>query len=218
VIFDLFNEPREPIPAGASLREVWLQWRNGASPYLGMETLARDVRAQGAQNLFWAEGPDFSSSFEGMKRDGGLLAGVSPVVYAIHHPTGSHDRATWFTDFGYLINDHIAPVVEGEWANYEPLKRTRIPTPIPSSCWPSTDAPALIGNYLSYLHAHGIGMSAYQLSSGLLIKMPPKGKQPNYSDPTTINPSTWSCESATLIQLDQGAGTLIRNWFRKYNS
>jgi hypothetical protein len=209
VVFDLFNEPRENIPVGASLREVWLQWRNGASPYLGMETLARYVRAQGARNVFWAEGPDFSISFEGMERDGGLLTSVGPVVYALHHPAGLHIRFFWFIDFGYLINLHIAPVVDGEWTNYEPTPTVN-PQPIPSSCWP--DAPASIVNYLSYLHAHGVGMSAYQLAPGLLIK-----SYSNYAVPTTINATTWSCESAAEGQPGQGAGTLIRNWFRKYN-
>jgi hypothetical protein len=209
VIFDLFNEPRENVPVSGSLRELWLQWRNGAPPYLGMETLARYVRARGARNLLWVEGPLFSVSFEGMQRYGGLLAGVGPVVYAIHHPDGLHDRAAWFRDFGYLINDHIAPVVDGEWTNYEPAP-TRKPQPVPTSCW--LDAPASIVNYLSYLHTHGVGMSAYQLAPNLLIK-----SYSNYAVPTTINPSTWSCLSDDEVQPGQGAGTLIRNWFRKFN-
>lgn len=209
VIFDLFNEPRENIPVGASLREIWLQWRDGARPYVGMETLASYVRTQGARNLFWAEGPDYSISFEGMERSGGLLTKVGSVVYALHHPAGLHIRFFWFIDFGYLINLHIAPVVEGEWANYEPTP-TSNPQPIPSSCWP--DAPASVVNYLSYLHAHGVGLSAYQLAQGLLIKF-----KNNYVVPTTINPGTWSCESGAEAQPDQGAGTLFRNWFRKYN-
>jgi hypothetical protein len=214
VIFDLFNEPR--IPLTGSVSQDWQQWRNGVGPYLGMENLARYVRAQGAQNVFWAEGPAYSITFEGMERSGGLLTNVGPVVYAIHHPAGlyirpyeSEYKLFWFLDFGYLVNLHIAPVVEGEWANYEPTP-TSSPTPIPTYCWP--DAPNAIVDYLAYLHAHGVGMSAYQLHNGLLIK------GTNYADPTTINAATWNCESAEETQPGQGAGTLVRNWFRKYNS
>ncbi|MGH3155680.1 MAG: cellulase family glycosylhydrolase [Streptosporangiaceae bacterium] len=214
VIFDLFNEPR--IPLGDSVSQDWQQWRNGVSPYLGMENLARYVRAQGAQNVYWAQGPAYSISFQGMERSGGLLTGVGPVVYAVHHPSGLYIRLYrpeyklfWFLDFGYLVNLHIAPVVEGEWTNYEPHPTSNV-KPIPTSCWP--DAPEAIVDYLAYLHAHGVGMSAYQLQPGLLIK-----SYPHYAVPTTINAATWSCESATESQPGQGAGTLIMNWFRKYN-
>lgn len=173
------------------------------------------MRAQGAQNVFWVEGPAYSISFEGMERSGGLLTNVGPVVYAIHHPSGLYIRPYqplyklfWFLDFGYLVNLHIAPVVDGEWTNYEPHP-TSTTQPIPTYCWPY--APEAINDYLSYLHMHGVGLNAYQLAAGLLIK----GK--NYAVPTTINAATWNCESADETQPGQGAGTLIRNWFAKYN-
>jgi hypothetical protein len=84
---------------------------------------------------------------------------MGPVVYAFHHPAGQHNRAAWFAAFGYLINDRIAPVVDGEWTNYEPA-RASVPKPIPTSCW--TDAPQKIPVYLRYLRAHGVGLSGYQ--------------------------------------------------------
>jgi Cellulase (glycosyl hydrolase family 5) len=215
VIFDLFNEPREPNPG--SVQADWSQWRNGTpgTPYIGMETLAKYVRARGARNLFWVEGPNVAVSFAGMIRsDGELTQSVGPFVYAVHHPSGAHTRASWFADFGYLINDGIAPVVEGEFANYEPPP-TANSEPVPSFCWQK--AWAAVPNYLNYLTAHGVGMSAYQLSGGLLLAMPPKGEQPNYSDPNTISRSTWSCFSNRERVPYQGAGTLIRNWFREHN-
>ncbi len=215
VIFDLFNEPREPYPG--SLQADWTQWRNGTpgTPYIGMQNLAAYVRGRGARNLFWVEGPNVAVSFAGMIRSGGELAqSVEPFVYAIHHPAGPHNRASWFYDFGYLINDHIAPVVEGEFANYEPGPTANF-EPIPSSCW--LGAWVTVPNYLSYLYAHGVGMSAYQLSGGLLLKMPAKGKQPNYSDPNTISPLTWSCLSNFQLVPYQGAGSLILRWFREHN-
>jgi Cellulase (glycosyl hydrolase family 5) len=215
VIFDLFNEPREPNPG--SIQADWAQWRNGTpgTPYIGMENLAKYVRARGARNLFWVEGPNVADSFAGMIRsDAELTQNVGPFVYAIHHPAGPRTRASWFDDFGYLINDGIAPVVEGEFANYEPPPTANF-EPVPSFCWP--DAWAAVPNYLNYLDAHGVGMSAYQLSGGLLLTMPPKGQQPNYSDPNTISPRTWSCLSNFELVPNQGAGSLIRSWFRKHN-
>jgi len=215
VIFDLFNEPREPNPG--SLQADWTQWRNGTpgTPYIGMENLAEYVRSQHAQNLFWVEGPNVADSFAGMIRSGGeLTQSVGPFVYAIHHPAGPHTRASWFDDFGYLINDGIAPVVEGEFANYEPAPTANF-EPIPSFCW--LGAWVTVPNYLNYLFAHGVGMSAYQLSGGLLLTMPPKGKQPDYSDPNTISPLTWSCLSNFQLVPYQGAGSLILSWFREHN-
>jgi hypothetical protein len=211
VIFDLFNEPREANPG--SLRQDWLNWRNGTGSYLGMQTLAKDVRADGATNLLWIEGPNYSDSFSGLQRYA-LLTDVGPVVYALHHPAGAHNRASWYADFGYLINLKIAPVVEGEWTNFEPAP-TKSPTTPPSECWP--DAPGSIMNYLNYLTSHGVGLSAYQLAEGLLLKEQPKNVPPNYSEPTTINPFTWSCQSAQQPEPYQGAGALFRNWLRWHN-
>ena len=54
---------------------------------------------------------------------------------------------------------------------------------------------------LQYLAAHGIGLSAYELRPGYLIN-----SDGNLTDPTTINPRTWSCLSNAEPQPDQGAG------------
>ena len=37
------------------------------------------------------------------------LLKVSGVVYALHHPAGPHDPASWDADFGYLITMGMAP-------------------------------------------------------------------------------------------------------------
>jgi Cellulase (glycosyl hydrolase family 5) len=221
VIFDLFNEPRDT--SGLSQAATWGLWRNGGTfdgdPYLGMEQLASYVRnTLGAQNLFWIEGPDYSDSFSGLERYHGLLTGVSNIVYAIHHPQGAHKKSAWYADFGYLVNTHVAPVVEGEWTTYAPAPVNLIPwfpvapPPAPSECWP--DAPAKVREYLDYLASHGIGMSAYQLSQYLLIKF-----KDNYAVPTTLGPD-WSCTPPykPAKQLDEGAGMLIMKWFMEQNS
>jgi hypothetical protein len=214
VIFDLFNEPRTYSP-GMSTAQEWRLWSNGGwfdgvfYP-IGMAQLAQYVRTTlGAQNLFWIEGPDNSDSFAGMASQHAVLK-VSGVVYALHHPAGPHDAAVWNADFGYLVSTGVAPVVDGEWTNYEPAP-TSHPTAARSSCWP--DAPTAVPAYLRYLAAHGIGLNAYQLQPGYLIK-----SYGNLAAPTTIDAATWSCQSAAERQPDQGAGSQLMSWFKQHDS
>jgi Cellulase (glycosyl hydrolase family 5) len=213
VIFDLFNEPRTYSP-GMSLAQVWRLWHDGGTfrgvsyPF-GMARLAQYVRGTlGAQNLFWIEGPDISSSFAGMVSQGARLK-VSGVVYSVHHPAGPHDAPSWDADFGYLVTTGAAPVVDGEWTNYEPARVPGAAVPR-SSCW--QDAPVTVPAFLSYLAAHGIGLNVYQLQPGYMIK--------SYRDmtaPTTISPRTWSCLPSLEPQPGQGAGSLVLAWFRQQN-
>jgi hypothetical protein len=213
MIFDLFNEPRM-YHAGMPLAEMWGLWRDGGSfngvtyPF-GMAELAAYVRTTlGAHNLFWIEGPRYSSTFAGMVQDQALL-NVSNVVYAVHHPTGPADAASWDADFGYLARTGVAPVVDGEWTNYEPAP-TALPTTTPSSCWP--DAPASVPEFLEYLAANGIGLSAYTLQPGYMIQ-----SFSNLAGPTTMNEATWSCQSSSEPDPGQGAGAQVLAWFRQQN-
>jgi hypothetical protein len=213
VIFDLFNEPRT-YSAGMSQAQKWQLWLNGGTfdgvfyPF-GMATLAAYVRnTVRAQNLFWVEGPDNSDSFAGMVSQDALLK-VSGVVYTLHHPAGPQDTDSWDADFGYLITTGVAPVVDGEWTNYEPAP-TENPVPLRSSCWP--DAPTSVPEYLQYLSAHGVGLNVYQLEPGYMIK-----SYSNMADPTTINAHTWSCRSNREPQPFQGAGSLVMAFFEQHN-
>jgi Cellulase (glycosyl hydrolase family 5) len=213
VIFDLFNEPRM-YSAGMSLAKEWQLWRDGGSfegvsyPF-GMAQLAAYVRTTlGAHNLFWIEGPRYSSTFAGMVQQHALL-NVSHVVYALHHPVGPADAASWDADFGYLITAGVAPVVDGEWTNYEPAP-TSYPTAPRGSCWP--DAPTSVPEFLQYLAAHAIGLNAYTLQPGFLIK-----SYGNLADPTTMNVKTWSCQSDSEPEPGQGAGAEVLAWFQQQN-
>ena len=214
VIFDLFNEPRMYV-SGMSQAQEWNLWLNGGTflgvDYpLGMAGLAEFVRnTLHAQNLFWVEGPRYSVSFAGMLRERAVLK-VSGVVYDVHHPAAPHDASGWHADFGYLVEGGIAPVVDGEWTNYEPPASTD-PSPLPTSCWP--DAPTAVPSYLAYLSLLGIGLNVYQLEPGFLIQ-----SYANLADPTTIKASTWSCQSDKERQPGQGAGSLVMNWFKQQNS
>jgi hypothetical protein len=117
------------------------------------------------------------------------------LVYSVHHPAGAHRAAAWRRDFGWLVTEHIAPVVIGEWSNYAAAK---------SECWP--DAPTAVPRFLHYLARHGIGMTVWSLRRGVMVA------SANLSEPTTMT-SAWGCDNG----LDQGAGRLVMNWFRQQN-
>lgn len=213
VIFDLFNEPRM-YESGMSLAQEWKLWLNGGQLFgvdypVGMAQLAAFVRTTlNAHNLFWIEGPRYSVSFAGMVREGAMLK-VSGVVYAVHHPAAPNDSNGWNADFGYLITHGIAPVVDGEWTNYEPAPAAG-PATVPTSCWPG--APTAVPQFLAYLSALGIGLNAYDLQSGYLIK-----SDADLGAPTTINAGTWTCLANKERQLGQGAGSLVMAWFKQNN-
>ena len=213
VIFDLFNEPRMYY-SGMSMAQEWELWLNGgdflgADYPFGMAGLARYVRdTLHAKNLFWIEGPRYSFSFAGMLREGAEL-NVSGVVYAVHHPAAPTNASGWYADFGHLIADGIAPVVDGEWTNYEPARTAQLTT-MPTSCWP--DAPTAVPAYLRYLGSLGVGLNVYSLQPGYMIK-----SYANLADPTTINADTWSCQPDHEPQPGQGAGSLVMAWFEQNN-
>jgi Cellulase (glycosyl hydrolase family 5) len=213
VIFDLYNEPRTSVPYMPD-STLWRLWLNGGTfkhvhYAFGMAALAAYVRyTAGARNLFWIEGPRYSLSFEGMIRYHALIH-VSGVVYAIHHAQGQHDVKDWNAAFGYLVTDGIAPVVNGEFTNYEPHPNPKIDL-IPGYCWPN--APTTVPLYLNYLHSLGIGMSAYQLVPGWLIN-----SDKHLDSPTSINPKTWSCQPDRETQPGQSAGSLIMSYFEQEN-
>ena len=213
VIFDLYNEPRTSVPSmpEATLWRLWLDGGTFKHVYyaFGMAHLAAYVRyTVGARNLFWIEGPRYSLSFAGMIRYHALIH-VSGVVYSIHHAQGQHDVADWNAAFGYLVTDGIAPVVNGEFTNYEPLPNPKISL-MPGYCWPN--APTAVPQYLQYLASLGIGMSAYQLVPGWLIK-----SDKDLGSPTSINPRTWSCEPDREPEPYQSAGALIMAYFEQRN-
>lgn len=214
VIFDLFNEPRL-YSAGMSLAQEWQLWLDGGTfqggsyPF-GMAALASYVRTTlGARNLFWIEGPNYSASFAGMVQQQALLH-VSGVVYAVHHPGGTPDPTTWNDDFGYLVTDGVAPVVDGEWTNYEPAPTTT-PQPQRTSCW--SDAPTSVPRFLQWLSQNGIGLNGYTLQPGFLIR-----SYRNMSEPTTMDARTWTCQSNHETEPGQGAGLQVLNWFQRENS
>lgn len=235
VIFDIFNEPRltsssninrlasdtSPSPVVSARliayhepavpmnqKQAWKVWRNGGSVngtvYVGMQTLVNQIRDTGASNLIWVEGTYGARRLPPKEY---LLYG-SNLVYAIHHPNLNNPRS-WHT-IGRLAA--VRPVVEGEWAQYE-------------SSWAEcyshayTNAP----KYLSYLHAHNIGIIAWSLQANSLLQ----GKS-STGQPHNLNPSSapkLASELATPNELTpsyacgnrhgQGVGQLLQNYFAR---
>jgi hypothetical protein len=194
VVFDLFNEP--DVNAGSTTGD-WQVWQHGGTVdgtyYLGMQTLLTDVRADGAANLAWIEGPFTATT---LSQVGSYPVTGGPLMYSIHHPAGARNSSVWWQDFGYLVKDGIAPVVDGEWTNYAADK---------SECW--SDAPTAVPAFLKYLGNHGIGMTVWELAEGVLTGSSSR------SDPTHIWTSSWSCVNG----LDQGAGYQVMTWYERQN-
>lgn len=193
VVFDLFNEPRMK---AATAAQTWDVWQRGGivdgTSYLGMQDLVDDVRGAGAANLLWIEGPFTATTLDAVRTH--RITG--PVVYVIHHPSGHHDSAAWTRDFGYLVEEGIAPVVDGEWTNYAAHR---------SECWP--DAATAVPAYLAYLQRLGVGMTVWELAQGRMIE------SSRLDDPTHIR-SNYSCTDG----LDEGAGALVLAWYRQQNA
>lgn len=223
VIFDLFNEPRDFNSPGITVTtDEWHRWLNGGTfegnSYLGMSALVHCVQGTGtgalctghpAHNVLWVEGPKFSSTFAGIELANSLIKDARNIVYAIHHPAGPHTEAEWHNDFAFLTITGVAPVVVGEWTNYRPFPGKN------PECW--AKAPKQVPVFLRYLQGHGIGMTGYQLSTGLLVTG--DSSIAAMSHPTTLNfgGRKWSC-SPKPRPTNQGAGRLIMNWYHQNNS
>ncbi len=237
VIFDLFNEPRlenfqavnRPgynnrlarilfnkriinrfMPAHKpvnklNLKKIWTTWKYGGivnkTRYIGMQTLVNKLRSSGNRNLIWVEGPFWGQSLPSGKY---LLTG-SNLVYSYHHINLNHARDWQF--IGTLAANHA--VVDGEWAQYQAPWQ---------ECY--AKAPSSTPQYLNYLHNHGVGLIAWSLQAGSLLKgnpnvIPNNNNSPN--DPKTANqlssPSRFDPNYRCNTDFGHGAGALLKNYF-----
>lgn len=221
VIFDPFNEPRDTNSQMSP--QAWNTWFNGNGTYYGMNLLAKWVHFIAPRNLLWIEGPNLSDSFAGMYPK--YLIRLPNVVYAIHHPLGGMDgQEAWNAAFGDLIGKGI-PVVEGEWTNFAGAGSGN------SACWP--DAIKEVPIYLNtYLTANHIGLSAYTLNSGRLLRqlyVSKNGKlvqtAPNPLEPTVFPQGKttigWSCSPDAYkspgAMGTEGAGEAVYDFFKARN-
>ena len=195
VWFDLFNEPRYNCP-GNSLptSSCWNVWKNGNSNFVGMQALVNSIRSNAPNNLILAEGLAGGKTLDGIDK---YLLNGSNIVYSVHPYFGSLNRTQtqWDSNFG-TISSKI-PVIVGEWGQYETTR---------GSC--VTNAPILVPEFMSYLKSHNIGLIAWTLQPGNMIR----GN--NLENPTSFdNGVTYQCTKNTNNPNAQGSGTDIRNLF-----
>jgi hypothetical protein len=219
VVYDIFNEPRPVATPGMTERALWDEWLNGGTytytyrgtPItihgIGEQALADFIRRDGAANLIWVEGL-LNLDYVARYPDTYLLKGDGPIVYTYHHTANGlpHDASTWDAQFGSLVRNDVAPVVDGEWTNYATDAGRRYRNGDIGECW--ADAPNTVPVYLAYLRRLGIGMTVWTLAAGFMNSTPG-----NYVSPTRFG-SDWAC----MRGLDQGAGQVVQNWYFQNNS
>lgn len=236
VIFDLFNEPmldslikgtgRIFIPGpktralpyvGVSIinntrsesasRYLWNLWKYGGKlngvTYLGMQYLVNHIRSYGADNLIWIEGLNQARDLPLKKY---LIQGKN-IEYSIHHP--NLNKSSSWAPIGNLAK--IAPVVDGEWAQYQ-------------SPWAECFSKAYVNSsiYLNYLRQNDVGVIAWSLQAGSLVKGSintiPKNLN-SASSPTTPEalrqPSILQSSYDCGYEFGQGVGKLIQDYFAK---
>lgn len=171
---------------------TWPAWHSA------MQSLASYVRSR-APNVEWIETPGMAKSLSGVPA---YPITTSNVVYEFHHPAGPHNSTAWWHDFGFMLSRYgRAPIVDGEWAQFAAAR---------GECW--SDAPTKVGKYIGYLTKWHIGLTAWTLLPGDLIA------SADYANPTHIKPS-WACTGDPFngTGLNQGAGSILRNWFQRQN-
>ena len=240
IIFDLFNEPRmdglnlktfirqNQLPhtsqqlfqqafryelrskiTPVSSAQVWHIWKFGAdingTKFIGMQQLVNQIRSSGANNLIWIEGPYWGQR---LPLKPYLISG-SNIVYSFHHINLNRISAWRF--IGKLAA--IRPVVDGEWAQYQAPWQ---------ECYRL--APKNTPKYLEYLHAHHIGLIAWSLQPGSLLKgsmhiIPANNNSPTDTpNPAQLShPSTFRSNYKCSSGFGQGSGQLIKDYFSKYS-
>lgn len=226
VIFDLFNEPqvtRNP-RTGRFFRhsDVWRIWRSGGKVgrirYLGMQDLVSEIRyRQHVHNVIWVEEPYY------VDFDGGDLALLpsyalkgGDVQYTFHKPDMRQSSRS-FRDLQTVANQGV-PLVNSEWSQFAATDR-------PWMC--QSDAYRTAPRYLQFLRDSGIGMLAWSLQPGSLVKGQPGVDTVNDGAFTgwTTNPADLSQPSqmdssygCTEAARGQGVGELAMDYFARYSA
>jgi len=194
VWFDLFNEPR--LNAGSATWQLWQQGGVvGGHTYVGMQQVVDTIRAAGAPNLIFAEGPDFGETLDGLA--GHQLTGPN-IAYAVHSYS-AHTTAQWDMRFGNAAA--TVPVLDDEWSQSAAAK----------NC--SASAGTWVPEFLLYLRRHQIGLGVWGFQPGVLLT------NTQTFAPTTI-PDDYDCQHAgpeVAARNTMGAGQLVEQYFRSYS-
>jgi Cellulase (glycosyl hydrolase family 5) len=200
VFFDVFNEPRNFYD--------WNLWQSGGTfngvQYVGMQQLVDTIRATGAQNLIMVQGQGAGESFDYANFQYHLLRGTN-IVYAIHpylSPTQHLTQQDWEQWWGQSVTNLNVPFMIGEW-NETPG----------SGC--VSNAASVVPLFLKYVQQLGIGLIAWALTPGSLIRATSNPDAAwDWSKPTQFDQGTAQVCMDTLNYPDyavraQGAGQLV---------
>ncbi len=235
VIFDLFNEPRlDSLNAHKTSRrenlalgflklkrithkrrhvnfstnpaKIWSIWKYGgyvnSVHYVGMQTLVNQIRNRGVNNLIWVESPYWGQRLPPSKQY--LITGNN-VVYSYHHINLNYPSG--WQSIGMFSKNHA--VVDGEWSQYQ-------------SPWAEcySHAPLNTPKYLRFLQTNKIGLIAWSLQAGSLIKGNPRIIPSNVNslidtkNPNSLRiPSRFSRHYSCNRHFGYGAGKLIMKYF-----
>lgn len=207
VFFDLFNEPRLQVGSSVSENQVWNIWQNGGSvnqppvndTFVGMQTLVNDIRSLGANNIIVAESNNFDHDLSEIMSH--LLKG-SNIAYGVEPNLGKNkdSEANWNQRFGQYTSK-IPILSEAFLDNYGK-----------GNCNPNS--PTLLPKLFPYLAAHGMGVLAWTLESGLYIVHGNLDQPTTYGSAKTITcPNTKKLDQANTI----GPGQDLLNFFRQYS-
>lgn len=225
IIFDLYNEPqvvRNPqTKRFFTPQKAWDLWRDGGSVaghrYLGMQDLVDEIRTkQHADNVIWAEQP-YYTDLQRTRLDllGSHLLKGADIMYAFHKLRLA-DSDTSSQAVEQLSNNGV-PLVTSEWTQFAATDR-------PWMCQPN--AYQKVPGYLEYLRRFNIGLIAWSLQPGVLVKgvagkdTVHDGNDYRYThdpadlqEPTEIKPD-YGCTKAAR---GQGAGRLVMDYFERYS-
>lgn len=223
VIFDVFNEPQVTRDARGRFlepRAVWRIWRSGGTVggvrYVGMQDLVDAIRLrERVRNVIWAEEPYYLES-----RNARLdllpryrLRGAD-IMYAFHKPD-MRPQSNAFRHLRAVVAERV-PLVNSEWGQFAATDR-------PWMC--QDDAETTAPRYLQFLRESGIGMLAWSLQPGSLVKgiagvdTVHDGKDTRFTtqardlrEPSEMT-ARYGCTAAAR---GQGAGRLVMSYFKAH--
>ncbi|HUD10392.1 MAG TPA: cellulase family glycosylhydrolase, partial [Candidatus Saccharimonadales bacterium] len=227
VFFDIYNEPSldaNAFPndnATQAESDIWNIWQNGGpadtesksgtvntastTDYVGMQSLVNTIRAQGANNIIIAEGPDHDKDLTQL-----LVTSTNTVS---HQLTGSNiaygvepnlrddnTQALQYARFGQV--DATVPVVPEAFLDAYMV----------DTCW--KDSPTDLPPLLAYLKSLNMGLQFWSLIPGIAIQGKNLDMPTTYGSATTIDCGSGTATVQSIAGNTIGYGQLVQSYFK----
>ncbi|MBE7157772.1 MAG: cellulase family glycosylhydrolase [Rhodospirillales bacterium] len=140
ILYEMMNEPQ---PAANAAN--WAAWADAMNAVIAV------IRQTGSKNVVVADGLEYAERLDGAPA---LTDPLNQVAYASHpyfHSADDQTPQAWDTKFGNFAQ--TAPVIVTEW--------TTIPNSPSNSYYSDANTAQAALNFIRYLAARGIGLSAY---------------------------------------------------------